>query len=360
MDWPFIVVAQIAEAIQPTARGSKYEEPLNRALLDAGMGEVNGGGSRLGARLEVESADVELSLKDLDGALQFARMTFVTLGAPAGSWLLFYRQGRPRGLPIVMGAEECDSPAAAEAFDRRLIPTGPLRSIEPHEDDAVIRRTARRLIAEFEGLWVERHRYEPANLARFPSEWVAWYDRVGKELNASGFRAVGDVATVSKDEKATGPVGFSRKFLSDDGLIRADVFQVAAKGRPPVRFIGMTTQLDESTFLSTSNAVLKWNTPDCMLAERLSPDATSQMVVSLHRQRLQRYLHDHAGVTPVILGSLEQLLASEARSRSLTSDFRRRQNLPTIEEIQRLGAKPRFAERVHREMQRIRELEAVT
>jgi hypothetical protein len=97
-----------------------------------------------------------------------------------------------------------------------------------------------------------------------------------------------------------------------------------------------------------------------MLAERLSPDSTATAVLSLHWQRLADYLRDHAAARPKVFQSIEDLLVSEARARSLTSDFRRRQDLPTVAELQRLGAKPDFAERLHREMRRVRAQQAAS
>ena len=118
-----IVVAHIAEAIQPIARGTKYEDPLEAALKGAGLGSVNGGGSLLSAQLQVASADIELALRDLNGALQFARTTLLTLGAPAGSLLLFLRDGRPRALDIATG-KEFDHQPAMDALERRLALSG--------------------------------------------------------------------------------------------------------------------------------------------------------------------------------------------------------------------------------------------
>jgi hypothetical protein len=114
-----VAVARIAEAIQPVARGSKYEDPLAAALARAGLGRVNGGGSLLGPHRQVVSVDIELVLRDPDRALQFARTTLLALGAPAGSQLLFLRNGRPRALAIATG-EEFDHEPTLEALARRL------------------------------------------------------------------------------------------------------------------------------------------------------------------------------------------------------------------------------------------------
>ncbi|HVT37228.1 MAG TPA: hypothetical protein VHE37_16710, partial [Nevskiaceae bacterium] len=54
-----LVVATIAESIEPQARAAKYEEPLAQALQRAGAGIVAGGGSQLDAAMRVSFVDIE-------------------------------------------------------------------------------------------------------------------------------------------------------------------------------------------------------------------------------------------------------------------------------------------------------------
>src|SRR5688572_5798449 len=46
-DYPYFVYAMMWEAIQPIDRGERYEDPLQAALEDAGLGDVSGGGSSI-------------------------------------------------------------------------------------------------------------------------------------------------------------------------------------------------------------------------------------------------------------------------------------------------------------------------
>jgi|ERR1035437_3751846 hypothetical protein len=86
------VYARIMEPILPMARGRKYEEPLDQALVAAKLGVVTGGGTQMGKDGGIAWVEVVMALADLDGALQFARQQLRELGAPAGSALL-YRVG---------------------------------------------------------------------------------------------------------------------------------------------------------------------------------------------------------------------------------------------------------------------------
>ena len=61
-----MVVARLYEHIAPIDRGTRYEDPLDMALRGASLGEVTGGGSQLGALGEIEFADVEIQVANLD------------------------------------------------------------------------------------------------------------------------------------------------------------------------------------------------------------------------------------------------------------------------------------------------------
>ena len=82
------VIARLYEHIEPLDRGARYEDPLDEALRDAGVGEVTGGGSQLGELNEIEFADIEIEVSDLDAALPLIIRELEKAGAPTGSQLL--------------------------------------------------------------------------------------------------------------------------------------------------------------------------------------------------------------------------------------------------------------------------------
>jgi hypothetical protein len=88
MAFPHLVVARVYEHIGPIDRGDRYEDPLDAALEKAGVGRVTGGGSQLGELGQIEYADVEIELGDLDGALSVVAEALDAAGAPEGSELL--------------------------------------------------------------------------------------------------------------------------------------------------------------------------------------------------------------------------------------------------------------------------------
>lgn len=350
----FIVVAQIAEAILPVARGSKYEDPLDAALKGAGLGSVNGGGSLLDAHRQVESVDVEIALRDLDGALQFARTALLALGAPGGSLLLFLRDGRPRALAVTTG-QEFDHQPAVDALERRM---GMLPVEDEEEDEEEKRKrvhaAAGRILKSFEGLWAGKFEYQPADLSTSPADWRQWYDQVARALESRGFVLAGDIATVRTDLPAPKQLGISRKLLAANGVTRVDAFQLeAAKPKPPVQVVVLKSEFENGRYLSTSNAVLKWNLPDFIDAELLPPQSPVDALAERHGVRLAAYRETNSAPA-VRLNSLAELLAAEERERVRTRRFRQDQAIPSQVELERLGAAPGFAALVHAQMCRLK------
>jgi hypothetical protein len=105
MPYPHAVTARLWEPIQPIARGERYEDPLHDALTNAGVGEVDGGGSQLAPTGEVSFAEVAVYLANLDRALELTRTVLEEAGAPEGSELIFATESGKAPLPI--GQRQC-------------------------------------------------------------------------------------------------------------------------------------------------------------------------------------------------------------------------------------------------------------
>jgi hypothetical protein len=353
-DFPFIVVANIIEAIQPVARGAKYEDPLNAELKRARAGAVTGAGTQLGERLQIASVDIELALADLEASLAFACEALARLGAPAGSRLLFLRDDRPRSLSIAPDAVESDCPEALAALERRLVL--PEKTAPAPQPNSSIDATARKIMAAFERLKIGHPEVQTADLSASSVELLGWYDQVTGELAAAGFRELGNTVTVRSGEGGSmgGPGAFSRKFASADAAIRANVFQVtSAKGSRTVRSIGLHSEFDDEMVLSTNNHASPWNTPESFHVESLGDETAIEMLVARHRVRLDEFLHAHPERRLVTFGSLADVLESEARAKSLTAAFRRSQGIPTMDELTRLGVKSPLVGPVYQAMQRL-------
>ncbi|MGE3164655.1 MAG: hypothetical protein AB7O52_07105 [Planctomycetota bacterium] len=93
MIYPHGVLVRLWAYLEPFDRGSRFEDPLSSALEAAGLGHVTGGGSQLRPNGEIEFAEIELGLANLDDALEIVRTVLEGAGAPAGSELVFVRDG---------------------------------------------------------------------------------------------------------------------------------------------------------------------------------------------------------------------------------------------------------------------------
>jgi hypothetical protein len=85
MSYPHLVIARLYEYIEPIDRGNRYEDRLHAVLEGAGAGAVTGGGSQLSASRQIEFADVEIEVANLDAAIDLVANTLEAAGAPQGS-----------------------------------------------------------------------------------------------------------------------------------------------------------------------------------------------------------------------------------------------------------------------------------
>jgi hypothetical protein len=88
------VVVSIPEGLNPLERGAKYEEPLHAALHAQGLGEVSGGGTRLGPAKpdggrEITAIDIDVELVDAERGLPALRDELRKLNPPAGTRLTY-------------------------------------------------------------------------------------------------------------------------------------------------------------------------------------------------------------------------------------------------------------------------------
>lgn len=90
---PCTVFARIEDPLMPLQRGQKYEDPLNRALKQARLGKVTGGGSVQGIDGAIEWVSLDIELIDNGPALEFLRAKLLELGAPESTVLKYRNDG---------------------------------------------------------------------------------------------------------------------------------------------------------------------------------------------------------------------------------------------------------------------------
>ncbi|CAN5658992.1 hypothetical protein BH10PSE18_BH10PSE18_36730 [soil metagenome] len=88
------VFVKIPESVSPVERGRKYEDPLDKVLRVAKLGEVTGGGSQLGPDGRVSWVGVDVELFDVETGIPFVKQALLKLGAPKDTTLTYETAGR--------------------------------------------------------------------------------------------------------------------------------------------------------------------------------------------------------------------------------------------------------------------------
>jgi hypothetical protein len=140
--FPALIVARLNDRAQPIERGDLYEDPLQELMKAAGIGEVTGGGTQLGAAGEIAFCDVEMRSQDTEQATVTAVIVMLeNLGAPKGSKLLIEGRedtpfGKLEGLAVYLNGtdlpdhvyQECDSGHVYDEINRLLGDVGKIHS----------------------------------------------------------------------------------------------------------------------------------------------------------------------------------------------------------------------------------------
>lgn len=92
------IYIKIPGDIQPLVRGERFEDPLQAALEQTGLGNISGGGSQLDdpypdGRPRVEFCGIDVDATDRDKARALLMHKLIELDAPPGTELHYTREG---------------------------------------------------------------------------------------------------------------------------------------------------------------------------------------------------------------------------------------------------------------------------
>ena len=82
------VTAQLNHLLMPIERGERYEDPLDEALSQKGLGKVDGGGTMQLQSGEIEHIDVEVILNNPAEGISFV-IEHMTIGLMVAVLMLF-------------------------------------------------------------------------------------------------------------------------------------------------------------------------------------------------------------------------------------------------------------------------------
>jgi hypothetical protein len=94
--------------------------------------------------------------------------------------------------------------------------------------------------------------------------------------------------------------------------------------------------------------------PDHLIVENLPRETPIAVLVGRHHARLESHIASNPENAVVAMRFLADVFASESRSQMLTSAFRRRRGIPSIDELLRFGIARQLVDLVHQEMQSVR------
>ncbi len=116
--------------------------------------------------------------------------------------------------------------------------------------------------------------------------------------------------------------------------------------------INVVTELTDGSFVWTSTSAQHWNIPDHLALEYVPQDSTPDAVLAAHEVRLAAYRAARPDASPLLMPTLADVVASENRSQARTAAFRKRQGVPSVDELLRMGSNPTLAPLLHAEMHR--------
>ncbi len=100
MSDPVFAYAHLNIRILPLSRGDLFEDPLQEAFDENGLGEVTGAGTMQEKSGEISYCGLDLDLYDIERGVPFVCDFLAQRGAPQGSKLQFEIDGEQREIPF--------------------------------------------------------------------------------------------------------------------------------------------------------------------------------------------------------------------------------------------------------------------
>ena len=127
-EYPEVIIARLNARVKPIERGEYFEDPLDRVLQAAGLGEVTGGGTQMAAEPDgIQFVDIEIMARDAgDETLSTIRKVLEKAGAPKGSRLLVDGRddlpfGRYEGMGLFLNGADLPEEVYAESDVNEII-----------------------------------------------------------------------------------------------------------------------------------------------------------------------------------------------------------------------------------------------
>ena len=202
-------------------------------------------------------------------------------------------------------------------------------------------------------LYAGAHEYRAATPADMRGLDGAFYESVTARLSAAGFRQLGDVVDETGARAAKWARAVIRILLSRDGTTTAGIYHVKLSGFPRVlqvfgllsrnmRTVGLETELDDGTFVTTSNDRESNTTLEVpRMSRRQFPVVTApDALLEQHGFHLADTLAAKPGTRPLAFRTLHEVLDSQNRSEEIKSAYRASPAFDHVAEMERVAGRP--------------------
>jgi hypothetical protein len=190
------------------------------------------------------------------------------------------------------------------------------------------------------------HEFRPAEADDFDGLDRGYYDTTTSKLAELGFRRLGDLVDETIEE-STGNVTPIRVLASTDGTTQVGLYHFKLP-QMPVKFEGqemricdVSSEFSDGTFLLTSNTQSSdLMTPPPRIVKRQHPLQTPPLqLIEAHESEKQKLLaaKSAAGVTCVVVGTLDDAIESEKRQQQAKNEHRKEIGYVDPAEVRRIA-----------------------
>jgi hypothetical protein len=206
---------------------------------------------------------------------------------------------------------------------------------------------ARKLADQMQKLYSTEHEYAPVKAGDFRDIDRAYYDRMQAELEACGFRCLGDFEDITTSSVYPSMRTFLRRFTGENGTVTAAVYEIKYRGfiklfalfgvlsKTPY-YVDLETEFTDGTFLCTANTEdSKGTAVPGIIAQRQPQSTTTEELLALHRTKLAEMVSQ--GLTPRVVTNSEEYQAMQHRQQELKNRHRRAEGFVDLEHVKALA-----------------------
>lgn len=212
------------------------------------------------------------------------------------------------------------------------------------------RRALRRAVRERMVLYGRAHEWREASSLEYARLKLAFYDDCQADLEAAGFKVLGDIEDVTLAETRENPHTFRRVMASRDRSTVAEFWQVnftpwkqlfrmAAKGLGDGRFCRIYSEAEDGRVFGVERSPVKCREiePDGVTIRYADGKAGADELWTRFVGDFEEYKKEHTDFTARGFKFLDEVIASEKRQQEKRVALRRRIGLVTREELLREG-----------------------